>query len=266
MSSSGCIKILVAHASPVARAGLSAVLGNHSDLEVKESNASQHDEQSPSRGPSPYSPDVVVADYAHGVALAARFAQQSRSVLSPRVMIVADSGREWEIRDALARGVRGYILNSCVSDELVVCVRSVHRGTRHLSPPVAERLAEILSGEPLTAREEEVLVSVVNGLCNKAIGKQLGIAVGTVKSHLKVIFEKLGVQSRTQAIASAFRRGLLRDPVSQTYTGKPSGDSNSGWIGHREFESTSGESLEFARSPGLRMSGASNHSRPDAGP
>jgi DNA-binding NarL/FixJ family response regulator len=266
MSPAACINILVAHDNPVARAGLLAVLGNYADLEVKESKASQHDKQSPSPGPSPFAADVVVADHAHGVALAARFAQQSRSVSSPRVMIIADSGREWEIRDALARGVRGYILNSCASEELVVCVRSVHRGARHLSAPVAERLAEILSGEPLTAREEEVLVSVVNGLCNKAIGKQLGIAMDTVKSHMKVIFEKLGVQSRTQAVASAFRRGLLRDPVSRPCTGNRSGVGSSGRIGHREFESTSGESLEFAKSPALRLTGVSNHSRPDAGP
>ncbi len=214
MSSTGCIKILVATDSPIARAGLSAVLGNHADLEVDEANAALHDERSADPGPDQLSADVVAADYANGVALATRFARELRSVSSPKVMIVADSGREWEIRDALARGVRGYILHSCVFDELVVGVRSVHHGARHLSSPVAERLAEILSGEPLTEREEEVLVSVVNGHCNKAIAKQLGIAVGTVKSHLKVVFEKLGVQSRTQAVASALRRGLLRDRFS----------------------------------------------------
>jgi DNA-binding NarL/FixJ family response regulator len=67
-----------------------------------------------------------------------------------------------------------------------------------------------MSVEPLTAREEQVLRLVVAGLCNKAIGRQLGIAVGTVKSHLKSAFEKLDVQSRTQAAAAVERRGLLR--------------------------------------------------------
>jgi DNA-binding NarL/FixJ family response regulator len=264
MSSTACIKILVATDSPVARAGLSAVLGNHADLEVNEANAALHDERSADPGPSQLSADVVVADYANGVALATRFAHPCRPVLSPKVMIVADSGREWEIRDALACGVRGYILHSCVFEELAVGVRSVHRGARHLSSPVAERLAELLSGEPLTEREEEVLVSVVDGHCNKAIAKQLGIAVGTVKSHLKVVFEKLGVQSRTQAVASAHRRGLLRDRVSQPHTDQRSGNGSSRRIGHRDFESTPGDSIEFAKSLGLRVTGTSNHSILDA--
>ena len=75
---------------------------------------------------------------------------------------------------------------------------------------MAGRLAESLALEPLTGREEEVLELVVQGLCNKAIGKRLGIAVGTVKSHLKSAFDKLDVESRTQAVAAVERRGLLR--------------------------------------------------------
>ena len=130
---------------------------------------------------------------------------------SPKVVILAGIDREWEIRSALSRGVRGYLLVGCALDELADGVRAVHRGARHLSPRVAARLAESMSVEPLTAREEEVLRLVVEGMCNKAIGRRLGIAVGTVKSHLKSTFDKLDVQSRTQAVAAVERRGLLRE-------------------------------------------------------
>ena len=109
--------------------------------------------------------------------------------------------------------MRGYLLVGCSLDDLAAGVRAVHRGARHLSPQVAARLAESISIEPLTAREEEVLRLVVEGLCNKAIGRRLGIAVGTVKSHLKSTFDKLNVESRTQAVAVVERRGLLRQSL-----------------------------------------------------
>ncbi|MEO9063630.1 MAG: LuxR C-terminal-related transcriptional regulator [Burkholderiaceae bacterium] len=78
-----------------------------------------------------------------------------------------------------------------------------------------------MSVEPLTAREEEVLRLVVEGLCNKSIGRRLDIAVGTVKSHLKSSFDKLDVCSRTQAMAAVERRGLLREPPQRPDLRRP---------------------------------------------
>lgn len=130
--------------------------------------------------------------------------------------------REWEIRRALEHGVRGYLLVGCALDELAVGVRAVHRGARHLSTEVAARLAESVALEPLTAREEQVLRLVAEGLCNKAIGRKLGIAVGTVKSHLKSAFDKLDVESRTQAVAAVERRGLLRQSTPTNHAGNRS--------------------------------------------
>ncbi len=118
-------------------------------------------------------------------------------------------------------GVRGYFLVGCTVDELAAGIRTAHRGAFHLSPQIASRLADSILFEALTAREEQVLRLVVEGHCNKAIGRQLGIAVGTVKSHLKSTFDKLRVESRTQAIVAVERRGLLghrhdagRDPAN----------------------------------------------------
>jgi DNA-binding NarL/FixJ family response regulator len=194
------IRILVLHRDPLAQAGLSVAFNNRSDFEI----CGAHD---PALAPAA---DVVVADYSQGVALA-ESAQHPRShSTGPKVVIIAGIDREWEIRGALERGVRGYLLVGCSLEELVEGVRVVHRGERYLSPQVAARLAESISLEPLTSREEEVLRLVVDGLCNKAIGRRLGIAVGTVKSHLKSTFDKLNVDSRTQAIAVVERRGLLQ--------------------------------------------------------
>lgn len=221
MSSVHRIRVLVLHGDPVAQAGLSVAFGRYPDLEVEPPQDPLERESAPDRAPRRCAADVVVADYANGVAMAMQIARQGHGSSSPRVVVVAGIDREWEIRSALEKGVRGYLLVGCALDDLAHGVRAVHRGARHLSPQVAARLAESISLEPLTSREEEVLRLVVEGLCNKAIGRRLGIAVGTVKSHLKSTFDKLNVESRTQAVAAVERRGLLRRSHRGTDVGTP---------------------------------------------
>ena len=211
MAHANRIRVFVLHGDPIARAGLSATFGRYADLEVLNADDDEDDAPSPLRLPDRHSADVVVADYENGVELAAQGSRRGGAGNSLKVMIVAATDREWEIRSALESGVRGYVVVGCALDELAAGVRAVYRGVRHLSAPVAQRLAESLSGDALTGREEEVLRLVVKGMGNKATARQLGIAVGTVKSHLKGIFDKLNVESRTQAISAAERRGLLRD-------------------------------------------------------
>lgn len=221
MSLTSRIRVLVVHDDPLARAGLAVALCAYSDIEVFGTDGAADVEQLMlwSHGPPPA--DVVVADYKHGTAIAAHLARISASPNPPKVMIVSGSDREWEIRDAMERGVRGYFLVGCALDDLACGVRAVHRGSRHFSQEVVQRLAESMSNEPLTTREEEVLQLVVDGLNNKAIARRLGIAVGTVKTHLRATFDKLCVESRTQAVIAVGRRGLLRgitceNPADQT--------------------------------------------------
>lgn len=211
MSRTDRIRVRVVHHDPIAQAGLSATFARYPDMEVEDA-VDRPGERNPAPGLDELRwTHVVVADCSHGMALAAQAARQPSFPGLPKVMILAGVDREWEIKSALERGVRGYMLVGCALDDLAHGVRAVHRGERYLSPQIAARLAESMSVEPLTSREEEVLRLVVEGMCNKAIGRLLGIAVGTVKSHLKSTFDKLSVQSRTQAVAAVERRGLLRD-------------------------------------------------------
>lgn len=203
------IRMLVVHSDALAREGLCAIFARCPDLEVL--SDAPHGSEAP---PSPrrlveMNVNVVVADYESGVELAEAIAHHAGRDAPCRVLVVDSVDREWEIRNALSRGVRGYILFGCALDELVNGVRAVHWGQRYLSTLVSQRLAESLSGAELTSREQEVLQLVVQGLSNKTIARRLGIAVGTVKSHLKGIFEKLHVESRTQATCVVERRGLL---------------------------------------------------------
>ena len=222
------IKVFVVHDDPIAHAGLSAAFNGFVDFEVLAQAGAAADDRL--NGHGRWHADVVVADYANGTALA-HGARHRDGAASAPVVIVAGNDGERDIRSALASGVRGYILTGCPLDELAESVRSAYRGSRHLSPRVAARLAESIAGESLTGREEEVLRLVVEGLGNKAIARRLSIAVGTVKSHLKGVFDKLGVESRTQAICSAARRGLLQDmpanPVSNGVSAMTHGGASS---------------------------------------
>ena len=242
MSTAHRIRVLVQHCDPVAQAGLSATFSRYADLEVQSPVAETGDTPSLPGTPGRCLADVVVADYSQGVALALQGGRSPDRGNWPKIVIVAGNDRECEIRSALQRGVHGYLLAGCELDELVAGVRAVFRGARHLSSQVAARLAESISVEALTAREEQVLRLVVDGLCNKAIGRRLGIAVGTVKSHLKSTFDKLSVESRTQAVAAVERRGLLRDmpalPAADERHGfaRPALWHVSGSAGHRHAE------------------------------
>lgn len=184
------IRIGLVHSDPIMGAGLRSAFSAFDDFEV-ESSANDM--------------PMVLADYANAMALMKAGSQQPRR---PTSVIVAGSDRECEIRQALAMGAKGYLVGF-TPEELATCVRAVHRGEKYLSPLAATRLAESLSCDPLTCREKEVMQLVAKGLANKQIASRLGIAVYTVKSHLKSIFEKLRVRSRTQAMAMAETRGML---------------------------------------------------------
>lgn len=209
MSSANPIRILVLHDDPFTRAGLAATFSKYQDLEVVNIDEDVFGDENTAPARLYRAADVVVTDYENGIRLAERGSRRAIGSKCLKIMIIASSDREWEIRHAMECGIRGYILFGCALDELAFGVRAVHGGVRHLSAQVAQRLAESLSADPLTSREEEVLRLVVDGLGNKSIAKRLDIAVGTVKSHLKGVFDKLNVDSRTQAICATERRGLL---------------------------------------------------------
>ncbi|HWH41196.1 MAG TPA: response regulator transcription factor [Usitatibacter sp.] len=206
MSAAERIRVEILHADPIARAGLVVACGRYKELEVRES-AYPAECQALSRRFLDRSWDVVVADYAVGLAIAA---MAGRSGLAwPRAVIVTAPHREWEIRSALQAGVLGYVLSGCGVEDVAAAIRAAYRGVRYLSPQAAARLAESVSREALTAREHDVLSLMTQGLSNKAIANRLEISAGTVKSHLKAIFAKLEVRSRAQAMLTAEERGLL---------------------------------------------------------
>lgn len=122
----------------------------------------------------------------------------------------------------LAAGAAGYLLKDVPSAEVVRAVRSVHAGEPALHPAIAKkvlaRFAEEArhsehaheSAELLTGREHDVLRLAACGLGNADIADRLSVSLRTVQAHLTQIFNKLGVGSRTEAVITGLRRGLLR--------------------------------------------------------
>lgn len=136
-----------------------------------------------------------------------------------RIAIVAESE---EIRAALASALGASAAFEIVSvgasatevssaADVIVNVRDVTTSirTNRGASAGAESLADVTAEPPLTNRERQVLGLLADGLGNKQIAARLGISANTVKTHLELLFDKLGVSSRTEAVATAARRGLL---------------------------------------------------------
>src|SRR6266852_4264137 len=102
---------------------------------------------------------------------------------------------------------------------LIEAICKVHSGRKFIPEPVVRRLAARTPNSDLTPRERQVLALIVNGKSNKEISGLLGITEGTVKCHVNVILERLGVSDRTQAAVAALQRGIMHfDPSGKLWT------------------------------------------------
>lgn len=198
--------LLIAHSDPVVRLGLSSGLAQ-ANFESEVLCCTPRDQR---LGELIEVASVVVTDYLQGMALCAqRRADAGRR--RPNAQIVVVSGRDGEndIRAAVDAGVKGYLLSGFEVSEFIVGIGLVRAGTRYLCNTAASKMVDSLFREALTAREAQVLRCLVDGYVNKRICEELDIALGTVKAHVKSIFSKLGVVTRTQAVALATRRGIV---------------------------------------------------------
>ena len=127
-----------------------------------------------------------------------------------RIIVLTTFDGDEDIYRAIQAGAKGYLLKDVPREALMECIRRVHAGETAIPGHLVAKLAERVSGETLSQRELEVLKLMAQGKSNKEIGSALFISEGTVKSHGKAIFAKLNVVSRTEAVAEATRRGLIR--------------------------------------------------------
>jgi DNA-binding NarL/FixJ family response regulator len=220
------MKILIAHGDPLVAAGLAVSLQKQPDFEAYVWPASNLSSATASDLPRP---DVVIADYDSGMRLIA-----SAGAKGHRVVILTHSDGEARIRGALEQGARGYLLLGCSLRELFDGLRSVRAGGLAIGPLVAGRVAEWMTHRALTRREGDILRHMMLGRSNKHIAIELNVAIGTVKTHVKSILDKLDAASRTEAAAIAQRRGILQEERES-----PSSTSNIARIGARSSQQKS---------------------------
>ena len=210
--------VLVMHPDPLVCAGVVAALRQHPGFDVKVQGANTALSEASDV-------DVVVTDFCHAVQLAGDGDQPTRQPLTKaRILALTSRDREADIRRAIAAGVHGYLLLDCALGELVDGVATVGRGARYLGKTVAQKMADSLTHPELTSRELGVLQLVAMGESNKAIARSLRIELGTVKSHMNSILNKLGASSRTQAAGIAAARGLLETVPAVDSRSMPAGE------------------------------------------
>ena len=200
------IRIFLADDHPSLRAGLAAILDNQPDLKVVAEAGSGSEVMASSEAADVYIMDLRMPD-GDGVqtikALVARDA-------ATRVLVLTTYDNEEDIFQALEAGARGYLLKDTTKEELVAAVRQVHQGERYLPQNIASRLADRLIRPSLTPREHDVLRLVSRGRTNKEMASAMFISEETVKSHMKSLFQKLGVHDRAEAVSVSLQRGLIR--------------------------------------------------------
>ncbi|MDN4599463.1 response regulator [Leifsonia virtsii] len=205
------IHVLIADDHPVVRAGLRALLTAAEDVTVV-GEAATPDEavQLAER----LAPELVLMDLQFGEAdTGADATRRIRSLdAAPYVLVLTNYDTDGDILGAVEAGASGYLLKDAPPHELVAAVRAAARGESALAPAIAGRLLARMRAPQvsLSAREIEVLQLVAEGASNGEIAARLHVTDATVKSHLVHVFSKLGVGSRTAAVAEARGLGILR--------------------------------------------------------
>jgi len=202
------IRVFSVDDHPLLREGVTTLINNQQDM-LMVGEASNGGEAI--RGFREHRPDVVLMDVRlpDMSGIEAMIAIRNDFPEARFIMLTTSEG-DVEIQRALEAGARGYMLKSMPPKDLVEAIRQVHAGKKRIPQEIAAHLAEHYSDETLTTREIEVLEQIGGGNRNRDIAERLFISEETVKVHIKHIMEKLGASDRTQAVAIAVRRGIIR--------------------------------------------------------
>lgn len=208
------VRVLVVDDHPIFRAGLREQLeAGHSPIDVV-GEASDGLEALALAGR--LRPQVVLMDIAmtgmNGIE-ATRMFQASFPGVDVVILSVYDD--EQYVQAALEAGASGYLLKTIKAEELQEAVVVVAKGGSALSPSIARQVLTRLAGNApasnkLSERERQVLKLAASGAANKAIARELLLSSRTVDAHMRSIFDKLGVSSRTEAVIEAVRQHLIR--------------------------------------------------------
>ena len=199
--------IMIVDDHPLMRVGVAAIINARPEMEVIAQAGTAAEAIAQHRQ---HQPDITLMDLrlpdTSGVAAIRQIRMTNPGA---RFVVLTTYEGDEDIHQALESGAQGYIIKGMPHETLIHALKRVHAGGRFLPPPVAKALESRTPDASLSPREREVLQLLVQGKSNKQIAKQLGIAEATVKCHFRVIFMRMGVTDRTQAVVSALQRGLV---------------------------------------------------------
>ena len=208
MRRSAKIRVLIADDHAMVRMGLASLLGTEPDIEVvgeAEDGADAVEKAVAVR------PDVVVMDLVmpkkDGVAATAELREK---LPTAKCLILTSFGTSEELKSALEAGAAGILLKSTANGKLVSAIRKVATGKSIIADDVEQLIGEGPSLPELSPRQREILESLTRGLSNNEIAVQLDISAESVKTHITKLFEKLGAANRTEAVAIALEKHLLK--------------------------------------------------------
>jgi len=209
------IRVLVVDDHRLVREGLTSLLRVHPEIEVVGEASNGDEAVAKSRS---LQPDIVLMDISmpgmNGIT-ATRLIKKGMPDVQVIMLTMLD--QEGYVYEAVKAGATGYLLKNSSLDDLVKAIKEVLKGGATLHPEAqAQLLKEYVflarrnqETYGLSDREIEVLQLLADGMSNKDIAANLYISAQTVKTHIAHIFNKLGVRDRTEAVATALRRGLV---------------------------------------------------------
>jgi two-component system NarL family response regulator len=201
------IRVLLAEDHVIVRDGLTAIINQQDDMTVV---AEAGDGKEAVELWKQHRPDIVMMDLRMpGLSGANAIYELHEADADVRIIVLTTFDGDEDIYRAMRAGAKAYLLKDVSREVLFHCIREVHAGKFFIPPEVAAKLASRQSVEELTPRELQVLQLLAEGKPNKIIAFAMSITEVTVKTHVRAIFNKLNVLSRTEAIAVATRSGLI---------------------------------------------------------
>jgi DNA-binding NarL/FixJ family response regulator len=214
------IRVLIVDDHEIVREGLQILLGEESDFEVV---GTAGDGAAAVALAATKQPDVILMDL---VMPGLDGIESTRRILGSnpeaRVLVLTTFADDQRVREAIQAGAIGYLLKDVLKADLVRALRDAAMGRPSLHPEVQQQLMREVAGRTsasqeqaslhvsLTEREVGILRLLAEGRSNKEIAAALYLTEGTVKGYVSTIFDKLGVQDRTQAALYAVRHGLTQ--------------------------------------------------------
>lgn len=217
---SGTITLLVADDHHLVRAGLVAILRREADMEVAGEAA---DGSEAVAAAARLQPRVVLMDInmpvLDGIEATRRILESGGEA---RVLILSQYDHEEYVRRVVRSGASGYLLKTCLPDELLGAVRAVARGEQYFSPAISRLMIESYVqsatgqsgrgsgvGTELTPREKQILELIVDGLTNQQIARKLSISVRTVEFHRANLTTKIGVRDTAGLVKYAIQKRIV---------------------------------------------------------